>query len=440
MRTAAIVITLLLASCKEPVPGECLGQPGSLCITVRNAESFPPGLRAALEVRLGGCEAVPPFACQAGAAVASVPGCRMSCQDVPVPDRFTSAEGRFTVEVDLAGSTGPGQAGVRLHAPDDANGCLGEAVQTWDGAPPAALALDPHAAACTVRPRRCRSHLDCGGAEAAQVCEAGVCVDPPADICPDDMVFIPAGAFILGDVAGLPREQPCTRDGIPVRHRITRPFCIDRTEATVASYRACAACDKPPERMGCTYSAAGPGDLAMNCISHAQAAAFCAARTFRGQAARLPSEAEWEWAAGRDPKRRYPWDNTTPADICQHANGSGCEASMLKVRQPGMTPRGNTPSAPAVPWPARPLVDLAGNLAEWVADATPMGLHSYCDLPLDDPLNLVGNRRIVRGGSYADQPPTLQTFARNEYDPTPDAGLIQRVGIRCVLTPPLPTP
>lgn len=441
---AAVAALLLLAACPAPVPGECLGAPGALCLSVRNGESFPRALRAVLEVRVGACDAVPPFPCQGGAVAPPVGGCKLSCQDVPAPERFTGADGRFTAEIDLSQSPGAGQASVRLYDGNDPLGreaCAGQAALPFADNP-GALVLDPRAAACPPRKKRCASHGDCG--DDGQICSGGACAAPPAGACPPEMTLVPAGTFVLGSVGAANKDAACMEAGSPVRFTISKPFCLDRTEATVAQLRACVGqgCTAPMGA-GCTYKAAGNDTLAANCLSWDQARAYCAFRSHDGQAGRLPTEAEWEWAAARKDKRRYPFGDEAPANICDFANGAGCEVAALKVRAPGQTPRGNGPSAPAEPWPALPLVDLSGNLAEWVADSAPVGLHGYCQLgPRSDPLNQIGPSRIVRGGSFADPPTLLYTYARNEYPAAAmmDGELIQRVGVRCALTPKLPSP
>ncbi|MBC7173057.1 MAG: formylglycine-generating enzyme family protein, partial [Polyangiaceae bacterium] len=109
--------------------------------------------------------------------------------------------------------------------------------------------------------------------------------------CPEGMVYVPGGTFMMGatpEKIVLPHEGPA--------HRVTlSPYCIDRTEVTAAAYSRCDApgCEAPRAEVGpyCAKVAHHP-QHPRNCISWRQANAYCEWRD-----ARLPTEAQWEFAA-----------------------------------------------------------------------------------------------------------------------------------------------
>jgi formylglycine-generating enzyme required for sulfatase activity len=110
--------------------------------------------------------------------------------------------------------------------------------------------------------------------------------------------------------------------------------------------------------------------------------------------------------------------------------------SLTRVRPPGRTPAGNTPSAPAVRWLRQPILDLAGNLAEWVADAGEDPLPDHCALqPRDDPRRDSGDGWLYRGGSFDDQTRGLRVTARARVAKARAAqeAVYRKIGVRCVL-------
>jgi len=124
----------------------------------------------------------------------------------------------------------------------------------------------------------------------------------------DEEVCIGGGTFWMGDI----RRQGLTPigDAVP-EHLVTlSPFFLDRHEYTVGRYRAALAAGFVAPRpagttAGCTAGAPdGTGDnLPLNCVNGDTARAAC---LFEGR--RLPTEAEWEWAAGsREVENLYPW-------------------------------------------------------------------------------------------------------------------------------------
>ena len=118
-----------------------------------------------------------------------------------------------------------------------------------------------------------------------------------------------------------------------------------------------------------------------------------------GQPYRLPTEAEWEWAARRG-ERRYPWVGDWDAARCNSA------ASRLDRPSPvGVYPHGATPDG---------LHDLAGNVYEWTASR----YRPYPYRPDDgreDPIE--PGLRVARGGSWYVDQRLVRCAYRCWYDP-----------------------
>jgi formylglycine-generating enzyme required for sulfatase activity len=199
--------------------------------------------------------------------------------------------------------------------------------------------------------------------------------------CPDcpSVVVVPAGRFRMGSASGGPREQP-------VREvTIARPFAIGRSEVTVGEWQACVtagAC--PPLPMAGTPAEPARG---LNWDDAQKYARWLAAKT--GRSYRLPSEAEWEYAARAGTATAYPW-------------GDAMAAGRANCRDCGNSWDGRGP-APAGSFPANTwgLQDMHGNVWEWVEDCAH---DSYAGAPLDGSVWPAGfcRKGVLRGGSFRD--------------------------------------
>lgn len=154
----------------------------------------------------------------------------------------------------------------------------------------------------------------------------------------------------------------------------------------------------------------------MNCVNWYLAFAFCT-----WASSRLPTEAEWNYAAaGGDEQRRYPWGNEDPgADIalavygCYGKSGALCDVKAL--REVGSARLGNGRWGHA---------DLAGNVWEWVFDAN----NEYTP-ECDNCAATEGNgNRIVRGGSFYNI--SVYLLSGNRVDSSPSEHS-QDFGFRC---------
>jgi formylglycine-generating enzyme required for sulfatase activity len=157
---------------------------------------------------------------------------------------------------------------------------------------------------------------------------------------------------------------------------------------TVAQYKACVdagACTAPGKGVfwsfGCNWGVAGRENHPVNCVDWNQAEAFS-----RWAGGRLPSEAEWEYAARSAGKNwTYPWGDEKPT--CERAVTSVCGA---KGTAPVCSkPKGNT---------LQGLCDLSGNVWEWVRDRYH---ESYAGAPVDGGAwDDAGSERVMRGGAW----------------------------------------
>jgi formylglycine-generating enzyme required for sulfatase activity len=210
---------------------------------------------------------------------------------------------------------------------------------------------------------------------------------------PDDgepYVWIPPGEFEMGDDEGRDDEKP--------RHmvRITRGFWLGQTPVTVGAYRRFA------EKKGISMPAAphfnpqwGDPDQPMVNVSWGDAAMYCESWA-KG---RLPTEAEWEYAArASSTGARYG----KPDEIGWYAGNSGGQAQRVRQKR-------------ANAWG---LYDMLGNVWEWVADWYDDPYYRSLPSPAIDPTGPAsGTARVLRGGSWGDLESVLRAAVRLRYVP-----------------------
>ena len=215
-----------------------------------------------------------------------------------------------------------------------------------------------------------------------------------------EMVVIPPGSFRMGCLVD---GGPCYSDELPV-HAVTinYRFALSKHEVTFAHWDACVAdggCGGySPDDEGW-----GRGERPVMRVSweHAQSyAAWLSEQT--GETYRLPTEAEWEYAARAGTQTQYYWGNETGSN---RANCAGCGSDWDADR-----------TAPAGSFPANAwgLHDMHGNVWEWVEDCWHVG---YGGAPTDGSAWLSGVSgecpgRVLRSGSWNVDPELLHASFR----------------------------
>jgi formylglycine-generating enzyme required for sulfatase activity len=257
------------------------------------------------------------------------------------------------------------------------------------------------------------------------------------------MVLVPGGEFFMGSDDGRPDERP-------THHVALHAFCIDRFEVTRDAYKACSdrgACKRAGSANRwagitgaqtraydplCTGPRDDRGAHPINCVDWSLAERYC-----RSTGGRLPTEAEWEYAARGSDGRRYPWGDDTPSERLLNACGIECvgwgrrHAEVLAPMYQAddgwsaTAPVGSFPDG-ASRWGA---MDMAGNVWEWVSDR--YGAYHEAD-SVDPEGPLAGETRVVRGGAWNG---TSSDWARPSYRfSLPPETRSHGVGFRCAMS------
>jgi formylglycine-generating enzyme required for sulfatase activity len=186
-------------------------------------------------------------------------------------------------------------------------------------------------------------------------------------------------------------------------HDVSFPtFFLQVDEVTTEQYARCVAaggCSAAGTDDFCNAGRAGREKNPINCVTFAQAAAYC---TWLGR--RLPTEDEWEYAAGGKAKRLYAWGSSPPdGRICWGRPDAGtCDIGSFAA---GATAEG--------------LRDITGNVWEWTSS-------DYCPY---DGSHCLHDQKVARGGGwFSKDPNVVRAQVRQGY--TPDT-MSANVGVRC---------
>ncbi|AKS41448.1 SUMF1/EgtB/PvdO family nonheme iron enzyme [Wenzhouxiangella marina] len=208
------------------------------------------------------------------------------------------------------------------------------------------------------------------------------------EACPE-MVVIPSGQFMMGSPAG---EAQRDDDEGPQRQVRITAFALARTEVSFAQWDACVAdggCSHRPEDAGL-----GRGDRPVINVSWNDAQEYVSwlSRT-TGEAYRLPSEAEWEYAARAGTTTRFHTGRCITTDQANFDGNYPAEAC------PGGQYRRRTVPVGSFGANGFGLHDMHGNVGEWTEDCWN---ESYRSAPADGSARMSGEcgRAVLRGGSW----------------------------------------
>ena len=242
-----------------------------------------------------------------------------------------------------------------------------------------------------------------GGAASAEVMLADSEMVNPKDGA--KYVWIPPGNFRMGCSPG---DQECTEVELPAHKvTITAGFWMGQTEVTVSAYKrfAKAAGLNLPPYPPKVYKGWKVDGLPIVDATWDEARSYCA-----WAGGRLPTEAEWEYAArGGVPRSRYG----NLEEIAWYKTGSGNETHEVGKKLPNRFG----------------LMDVLGNVWEWVNDW--FDKDYYKSSPLQDPPGPAsGLDRILRGGSWIEDTKLLRASDRYYSKPGVRSDFF---GFRCVL-------
>lgn len=206
------------------------------------------------------------------------------------------------------------------------------------------------------------------------------------------MVSIPSGRFIMGAKDGYSDEKP--------PHEVTlSPFKMSATEITFDQYDACVisgGCDHCPDDNGW-----GRADRPVIDVSWNDAQQYIGwLNQQTGKEYRLPTEAEWEYAARAGSTHKYSWGNEIGTNQA-NCDGCGCQWDEKQT-------------APVESFTANAfgLFDMHGNVREWCQDWYYDKYYDYSTTR--DPQGFsAGQYHVVRGGGWFFSPERLNSAGRD---------------------------
>ena len=252
------------------------------------------------------------------------------------------------------------------------------------------------------------------------------------------MIYVPGGTFQMGSTEteieaaiSLCREHYdiCNRwyymRESPQHGVSLGGFWLDQSEVTNTQYRRCVeggACAEPSacKKGAPTYADVDKSDHPVVCVSWQDAQAYC-----QWAGARMPTEAEWEYAFRGEQRAIYPWGDTFDGARLNYCDVN-CEASHADSRYDdgyGKTsPVGNYPKGAS--WSG--VLGMSGNVSEWVAD----WLGDYAHKAESNPSGpSSGSEKVIKGCSWFFHPTYCRGATRASVDP---GTRFDYLGFRCV--------
>jgi len=213
-------------------------------------------------------------------------------------------------------------------------------------------------------------------------------------------VAVPDGVFMMGNDNGKNDERP--------QHLVKlKKFRMSRSEVTNRQYLAFledSGYRRPPDPMFAKNYLVRYPDLPVVNVSYGDAVEFCKWATKKfGLLVRIPTEAEWEYAArGGIKDNLYPWGMGSPLTHARYRRNA--PRGITTVERTAFAPNGYG------------LYNLSGNVSEWIADFYAKDYYKIS--AIKDPRGpRIGSKRVVRGGSWADDEPDLTVTRRSSRDP-----------------------
>ncbi len=242
---------------------------------------------------------------------------------------------------------------------------------------------------------------------------------------------VPAGAFLMGAQStdpGAPGYDPRARPEEAPPHQVSLPsFWIQRQEVSTSEYQFCVQegwCSEEAVATSGGFSNYGQQtrrQYPINSVTWAGAVRYCA---FLG--ARLPTEAEWEYAARGTSGRAFPWGDEPR---CGVKNDHPTELATDPGREETCHNEGTVPLGRLRGTSEAGVMGMAGSVWEWTADW--YAADAYATHDAASPRGPVsGTRRVQRGGGWTSEDAfELRSAARGGLKPDDK---FNDVGFRCV--------